>query len=374
MSQSAGEKTHQPTRKRLRDARKEGQVAHSQDLTRTVTLALGALMLSVGAAGASARLAALAEQSWALARTPSLQAMLEFGLGAGATLAWVSVAVVGLLAAGGALTAFLQVGALFAPKRITPDFKHLNPAQGLQRIFSLNNAVEALKAIVKTAVLLGVFVVLFKSWLPDLMRLPAADIATAGAACLRPLVQLLGVVAAVFALVALADLQWQRYNHLRQLRMTLDEVRREHKEQDGDPQLKGQRRQLQRRWAAQDLVGAAKRAAALVVNPTHIAVAIEFDAHRDDVPIVTAKGHGRVAGAMRAAAAEAGVPIVRNVALARALDHAAEIEDPVPEELFDAVAEVLVWAQQLRQQQQQHAADATATTHRPPPEEKGPSS
>jgi type III secretion protein U len=375
MSQNSdsGEKTHQPTQQRLRDARKQGQVAHSQDLTRSVVLAAAAVALLVFGSSAFAALRALAERAWALAGAPSLHvALQDIGAASALTLAFVGAPAVAWLALSGALSDFAQAGPLWAAQRIAPDFSRLNPADGLKRIFSLNNLVETAKALFKTALLIGLFALLGRRWLGELLALPGAGVAAAGQLFARLLLELLGSAAALFVLLSFGDLQWQRFEHRRKLRMSTDEVKRERKEHDGDPQLKGQRRQLQRRWATQDLIGAARRASALVVNPTHIAVALEFDAAvASEPPSLTAKGHGAIAHAMRAAARDAGVPIVRNVVLARALDREVEIDEAIPETLFDAVAEVLVWAQQLRQQQ---AADATANANCPPPEDKGLSS
>jgi type III secretion protein U len=372
---ASGEKTHQPTQQRLRDARQQGQVAHSQDLTRSVVLASAAVALLVFGHSAFAALRALAERAWRGAGSSSLDiALQDIGAASALTLAVVGVPAVAWLAVSGALSDFAQAGPLWAMQRIAPDFSRLNPADGLKRIFSLNNLVETGKALLKTALLFGLFAVLGRRWIGELLALPGigvAGVATAGQVFARLLLELLGSAAALFVLLSFGDLQWQRFQHRRKLRMSTDEVKRERKEHDGDPQLKGQRRQLQRRWASQDLIGAARRASALVINPTHIAVALEFDAAASEPPSLTAKGHGAIARAMREAARDAGVPIVRNVALARALDRDVEIDEAIPEDLFDAVAEVLVWAQQLRQQQ---AAGATANDNRPPPDDEGLSS
>ncbi len=364
MSQSnaSGEKTHQPTQQKLRDARKQGQVAHSDDLTRSIVLAAAAVALLLFGHHAFAALRALAERAWGLAGSSQPGAVLQdIGTACAWTLAVVGVPAVAWLAASGAASDFAQAGPLWAAQRIAPDVSRLNPADGLKRIFSLNNLVETAKALLKTALLFGLFAVLGRRWLGELLTLPT-DVTAAGQVFARLLLELLASAAALFVLLSFGDLQWQRFEHRRKLRMSTDEVKRERKEHDGDPQLKGERKQLQRRWASQDLIGAAGRASALVVNPTHIAVALEFDIAGGEPPSLSAKGHGATARAMREAARDAGVPIVRNVALARALDREVEIEEAIPESLFDAVAEVLVWAQQLREQQQ--AANTTASSRR----------
>jgi type III secretion protein U len=149
--------------------------------------------------------------------------------------------------------------------------------------------------------------------------------------------------ALAFVIVALADLAYQRHAHTKSLMMTKEEVKREYKESEGDPLIKGKRRQLAQELAMSDSGHAARKGTAVVVNPTHFAVVLSYRPDELPLPIVTAKGRNIQAHFLRCQAEEAGVPVFRNVALARALFATAEIEHPIPDELFDAVAEVLAW-------------------------------
>jgi type III secretion protein U len=152
----SGEKTHQPTQQKLRDARKQGQVAHSQDLTRSVVLAAAAVALLVFGGSAVAALRALAERAWTAAGSSSLdEALIDIGVASALTLAFVGVPAVAWLAISGALSDFAQAGPLWATQRVAPDVSRLNPADGLKRIFSLNNLVETGKALAKTVLLFG---------------------------------------------------------------------------------------------------------------------------------------------------------------------------------------------------------------------------
>jgi type III secretion protein U len=360
----SAEKTQEPTAKRLRDARRDGQIAHSVDASTTLVLAAAAGVIAFAGEGAVRAVASLAIELWtqaaALGSTHSHADANHASttLAAFRTLADGSLALVAAIAAAGVAADLMQNGGLlWASKRIAPDAQRLNPAQGMQRLVSMRNVVEAGKAIVKTALLLVLLVVVVRHALPDLLRLIRSDAATIASVMHHQAAALFGWTAAAFVAVAFGDILWQRLMHRRELRMSKDELKREHKEDEGDPMLKGQRRRLQRQWASRDALQAVKRASAVVVNPTHIAVALEFDAKALSVPVVSAKGIGREAQQMREAARDAGVPIVRNVALARALDAQASVDDEVPEGLFDAVAQVLAWAQEVSGRMQ---ADDTA--------------
>jgi len=155
--------------------------------------------------------------------------------------------------------------------------------------------------------------------------------------------QLLLYSALAFVIVAALDFMFQRYSYTKSLMMTKDEKKREYKESEGDPHIKGHRKRLARELINSDPGHRARTATAVVVNPTHVAVVLNYEAETLKLPIVTAKGLGHHAHYLRAEAERAGVPVFRNVSLARALYATADIDDIVPDELFDVVAEVLVW-------------------------------
>jgi type III secretion protein U len=344
----SGEKTEQPTAKKLRDARRDGEVPKSHDLSHTATTLIWALLL-LGLGGFFAdRLSALIELAWTEVDIAAPDALRTVGFAALQTLLLLTVLPLGIVALGGVLVELMQTGVVFAPKRIAPQLSRLSPATGFKRVFSLDNVFEMAKALFKTALLSGLIVVLIKQHLADILRVPDGGIAAYAGLDRRLILQLIGWVVALFAFVSIGDLLFQRFSHRKRLRMTKDEVRRERKEEDGDPQLRGQRRRLHRQWSTQDARQAAREATALVVNPTHIAVALQYDPATTAVPLITAKGEGNLARLMRLEAEAAGVPVIRNVPLARGLNYRGEEDDYVPEEFFDAVAEVIAWAQQMR--------------------------
>lgn len=366
MADSSGDKTEQPTHKRLQDARKKGDVAKGRELTSTATLlvwlVMGALCIQLG----SERAAALCESLFA--RIGAGWRAEGFGHVA-VLLGWQSVELAVLLiallmipvAALGTLVEYLQAGPVLAFEKVAPKLEHLNPAEGIKRMFSLDNLVELLKGIVKTALLVGIGWAVARLLLPDAMRLalaPDRPVQHLGALIWEGTVKTLAWTVGVFAGVALLDTFWTRHRFTKKLRMSMRDIKQEMKESEGDPLLKQQRKQAHAEWSQRNQQAAARGANALVVNPTHVAIAIDFEPGRCPVPTVSAKGEDHVARAMREAAEDAGVPIVRNVPLARELLARCEEGEVVPPELFDVLAEVIVWAEGVREQLRWEAARA----------------
>lgn len=366
MAEDSGDKTEQPTPKRLQDARKKGDVAKGRELTSTATLLVwlvaGALCLPL----AAERIAALCESLFA--RVASGWRAEGFGQVA-ALLGWQSIELALLLVAVlmlpvavlGMLVEYLQAGPVLAFEKVAPKLENLNPAAGLKRMFSLDNLIELLKGILKTALLLAIGWAVARTLLPDAMRLALSTDRPAqhlGALVWQGTVKTLAWTVGVFAGVAFLDFLWTRHRFTKKMRMSLRDIKQEMKESEGDPHLKQQRKQAHAEWSQRNQAAAARGANALIVNPTHVAIAIDFEPGRCPVPTVSAKGEDHVARAMREAAGEAGVPIVRNVPLARELLARCDEGEVVPPELFDVLAEVIVWADGVREQLRWEAARA----------------
>ncbi|HEY1391833.1 MAG TPA: type III secretion system export apparatus subunit SctU [Methylibium sp.] len=351
-----GDKTEKPTPKRLRDARKKGDVSKSREVTSTLVLlawlGVGALALGL----ATARIAALFEalfatlaQGWAsgdyvtVLRALGAQAM-ELGALLVAMLL-VPAAAVGLLAD------FLQAGPVLSFEKIKPKLDHLNPVQGIKRMFSLDNLVEVLKAVLKTALLFAIGWLVLRSALPDIVglaRSPQQPPRAIGALIWSLTLKAVAWTLVTFALVSLLDAAYQRYSFIKKMRMSLRDIKQEMKESEGDPIVKQQRRQAHQEWSQRNAVQAARSANVVVVNPTHVAIAIDYERETTPVPTIAAKGEDDLAHAMREAAEAAGVPIVRNVPLARDLLARGEVGEIVPGDLFEIIAEVILWAREVR--------------------------
>jgi flagellar biosynthesis protein FlhB len=346
------EKTEQPTPKRLREARRKGQIAYSADVPAAAGFLVGVLVLT-GVFGPQ-----LAREFRGL-----YVAALEAGAGAGAdplatTSALLTRAARGmalvlapvLLSLGAASLAlgFAQAGFHLAPARLSPSLDKLSPAKSLGRWFSLEGLTEVLKAIVKLSIVLALGYLTVDAALAGILALHRSS-ASAVAVTLGEVSRSFALrAAAAFVLVAVADYWLVRRRWKSQLMMTPDEVRREHKEQEGDPLIKGQRRAAHQELAMVQIAAEVRMADAVVVNPTHLAVALRYDRETMAAPRVTAKGGGEVAREMLKLAREHEVPVVRDVPLAHALFEVQEGRY-VPRELYEAIAEVLLFAARLRQ-------------------------
>jgi flagellar biosynthesis protein FlhB len=170
---------------------------------------------------------------------------------------------------------------------------------------------------------------------------------------------------ALFALLAMLDWVYQRWSFEKKMRMSMRDIKQESKESEGDPYIKGQRKQLAQEWSQRSQQQAAASANVLIVNPTHVAIAIEYDPETAPVPTISAKGEDHVALAMRQAAEDAHVPIVRNIPLARDLLARGEVGEVIPADAFDVIAEVILWARQVRAQVEAQRQGELADLSRP---------
>jgi type III secretion protein U len=337
--QTGANRTEQPTPRRLREARRRGDVARSRELAGVAALAGG--LVAVAAMGPSIATRLAAHLRWSLvtalsADLPPLTAVR----GSLRVLALSTLPICGTALFAGGLVAAIQVGGLrFSFPAIAFRLERLNPAKGLLRICSPAQIVTAVMGLAKV---LAAGVLAFCLWsrqAETVFRLPRLEPRSAAAAVVELLAPLTCGLCAALAAFGLADLLRAHRRHRRALRMTRDEVRRDLKEQEGDPLHKAERRQRHRALALADPIS---RATCVVVNPTELAVALQHHRGSDEAPVVLAKGSGKEAACIRSQARRAGVPLVREIALARALFQLAEVGEEIPEELYEAAAEVLV--------------------------------
>ncbi|RKI37907.1 EscU/YscU/HrcU family type III secretion system export apparatus switch protein [Corallococcus sp. AB004] len=338
----SGEKTEQPTAKRMRKARRKGQLPRSRMLTSSATT-LGGLLGFI----------AFAPEGFARLRDWTARLMLEqTAAGAWEEGAWVAARLCGP-ALGGALMASLAVsvatvGFEMDARHAAPKFERINPAAGLKRLFSVKPLIELGKALL-VAALLGLIV-----WNeveavgPDALRTAWLDGTRGMEFLLGRLAALVTCLAWVVLGCGVVDYALARRSHRRELMMTREEVKREHKESEGDPRHKGQRRALHRQLAQGGPARGVQKATAVIVNPTHIAVALRYDAGECDAPYLVAKGREQDALALKEEARRQGIPVLRDVPLARSLIHF-DVGESIPEELYQAAAVVLRTAMELRE-------------------------
>ena len=342
------DKTEQPTAKKLRDARKDANVSKSKELTSTV-LVLGWLVGGWMMLGFMwGRLEALFNASFDAIGTPFAEAAPVLGRQAFDTLVAMTVPLLLLALFLGVVVEFLQVGPVASMEKLTPDASKLNPVEGIKKMFSMDNLVELVKAFFKSVALIFIGGVVLYGMRFSLMALPFAPPEAMGTAIWHGLLRIGIWTIGVFFFVSVLDAWYQKFSYLKQLRMSRRDIKQEVKENEGDPYVKQRRKQLHQEWSQQNMLNAVRGSNVVVTNPTHIAVALQFEDGVTDLPVVVAKGEGAAAEEIKRVAEESGVPVLQNIPLARGLNEKVEVDDYIGGEFFDAVAEVLFWAEGIR--------------------------
>jgi type III secretion protein U len=346
---NAADKTEKPTPKRLKDARRDGDVHKSRELTSTVLTLTWLVMFALLLPTMRARLSGLFDRVLAAVNLPFDQSLPMLGMAAIEAFLWLTVPLLVGAVAVAVLTEYLQVGAVFAPKKVKPDASRLNPMEGIKKLFSQENLVEVIKAIAKSLFLFGLFVWVLFGLLPQIVNLPFAPVQAMASAHWVAIERMGAGVIFVFFFVSVLDAFYQKFAFTKRLRMSRRDIRQEMKSNEGDPMVKGRRRQLHQEWAQQNTLAGVRRASVVVTNPTHLAIAIRYEHGDTDLPLIVAKGADHEAALIREAAEEAGVPIMRNVELARGMWELVEVDEYLPSDFFEAVAELLRWAEGIRQ-------------------------
>ncbi|MBS2028588.1 MAG: EscU/YscU/HrcU family type III secretion system export apparatus switch protein [Deltaproteobacteria bacterium] len=342
----SSEKTEQPTEKRKREAREKGQVARSKALSATASgsaamlAAFGTLSGSAGEAVHYTR--AALEQATALGQSPDQAVHAAVSM-----LLALAIPTLATAVAAAALVTAAQVGLQLNLGHVAPKLERLDPSAAWKKMFGVQSVIEVLRSLVAVAVVGGIGWATLRNNAAMLANLASTPGDAAMCAGLGLALQI--AKKAAFALLALGAIDYgiQRWQHLKSLMMTREEVKQEHKNSEGDPHIKGKRKRL-----AKELLNAAgkgvKGATAVVVNPTHVAVALLYDTKIAEAPVIVARGTEAEALQIRLEARRYGVPIVKDVPLARTLVNF-QVGEEVPEELYQAVAGILkvVFEQQL---------------------------
>ncbi|HEY0232122.1 MAG TPA: type III secretion system export apparatus subunit SctU [Dokdonella sp.] len=347
--EDSGNRTEKPTPQRLKKARKEGDISKSKELTSTVLVLVWLVMIWLMLPVMRDRIGALVDASMEAMTQPFVIAAPALGQQALATGLWIILPLLFGAVFLGLLVEFLQAGPVMAGKKAKPDLKHINPMSGLKKVFSKDNLVEVAKALIKSSALIGIFVIVLFNYIPQLAMLPLGHPASVGALLWASAIRIGIWVIFVFFFISALDVFYQRFSFMKKMRMSIRDIRQETKENEGDPYIKGRRRQLHHEWAQQNMLASVRRSSVVVTNPTHLAIALYYEPGETELPMVVAKGEDYEAKLIREAAEEAGVPIMRNVELARGLYERAELDDYLPAEFFEAVAELLRWAESVRE-------------------------
>ncbi|MDE0881397.1 MAG: EscU/YscU/HrcU family type III secretion system export apparatus switch protein [Myxococcota bacterium] len=351
MADESGEKTEDASPHKLREARKKGQVAKSTDFTTGIVFGLSITVLFLTLPGIGNDLKAFVVRCFSLglespgAATISLLMSEAHGLILSTIMPLLGVAV-----AAAVIGNFMQFGFMFTTKPLQPELKKINPVQGAKNLISKKKLMQMVLSILKFAVVGYLVMDEMGGSMKNVVRAGLVGV-EAGAAELWKICLILCIkVAAFLFAVGVLDRFWQMHVFAKEQRMSKHDVKQEYKQTEGDPHIKGQRKQLAEELLMHGSIEDVKNADVVVVNPEHIAVALRYNDDEEGAPRLMAKGQRVMAEKIKEVARQFGVPIMRNVPLAHAL-HDLDIGEEIPEELYEAVAEVLNFVYELESQE-----------------------
>ena len=350
MADDAGDKTEEPTGKRLADARKKGQIPRSKELNTFVALMTASVMMMFVGGSIATGLKKIMKQQFQLTRdvifdsaSPVIffeQVLLD-GL-------FLIIPIVIPLMIVALLTPIMMGGWNFSAESMSPKFSKMNPISGLKRMVGVQGLVELLKSIIKIALVFFVAGSLFKINLDQYLGLSTLSLESSIAKAVDLIGFALLILSSTLIVIVAIDVPYQLWNTKKQLMMTKQEVKDEAKQQEGNPEIKGQIRRKQTELAQQRMMEEVPKADVIVTNPSHFAVALKYDAQGSGTPILVAKGVDLIAAQIRNSALGADVPLVAAPPLARALFYSTELNEEIPSGLFLAVAQILAYVFQLK--------------------------
>jgi flagellar biosynthetic protein FlhB len=348
--ETAGERTEKATPRRREKAREKGQVARSQEVNSFFVLLAG---LAVMAAMPGHFLRELADNTgYLLGQAHFLGPSNLFGVrflleGNTAALFRALAPLAGLVLVAALGANLMQVGLRLTPQAMAFQWNRLDPIKGSKRFFQKRTFFDLLKNLLKVGLISLLATVVIRSLLPDVNATALQPIDGILAIARNGFLKLAVVLLAFMAVLAIADWAFQRYQHEEELKMSRQEVKQEHKEFEGDPQIKARIRALQLEASRKRMIADVPRADVVITNPTHFAVALKYEPGKP-APVVLAKGADHVAARIREVARGARVPVIENKPVARALYAAVEVGQTIPESLYQAVAEILAYVYRLR--------------------------
>ncbi len=345
----AGERTEAPTPRRLRDARRRGEVAKSQEVASVGVLLIAALALRFLGETIAGDLGAVMREWFGRKPEPlTVDSAAGMGRAAGLETMRILAPLLGLLLVGGVAGHLLQTGFLLTGAKLRPRLSAIDPVHGARRLLSLDALVNLGKSVLKLAIVAGVVVLTLRSRADDVVALGALPIGAAAGRTAQVIFDVLIRATLALFVLTVADYAWQWWMHRRALRMSKQDIREELKETEGNPEIKAAFRR-RRHQLLNRMIAAVPKADVVVTNPVHYAVALKYDPVSMQAPVVVAKGERLLAQRIKEVARRAGVPVVEEPALARALFKAVPVGKPIPVSLYRAVAEVLAWVYAMRE-------------------------
>ncbi len=343
------EKSEKATPKKLRDARKKGQVAKSQDFPSAFTFATSLSIVVLAAGFLYKNLTSYMVSAFkAIGNPGELQTAGARFIGIGIDVIFqTSLPIMVVVALVGVIVNFLIIGPVFSMEAMKPDIKKLNPVDNLKNMFKLKTFIELVKSVLKISGAVLLIYTVVKDSLPEIIATAGMPLMGSALIFADFLIKVAIRVGIFFLAVGIFDLVFQKKNFAKEMKMEKFEVKQEVKDTEGDPQIKGKRRQAAQEIAYQEGPSSVRRAKAIVTNPVHIAVALEYDSETQPAPKILTMGKGHVADKIIAVAMDYDISIMRNPSLAQMLYAMGKIGQFIPEETYEAVAEILKWLAQL---------------------------
>jgi flagellar biosynthetic protein FlhB len=352
MAKSAANKTEQPTAHRLQKAKEEGKVPTSTEVPLALTLGILMIALVFSAENIWAWFTNQMVAGFTSAASPGMDlgTMADFLADKGwAVLILIAPFMVAMMAASVA-SGLLVSGWVFSPKALQPKPEALNPIEGVKRLFSVRSLVKLLAAWVKLGIMVALTATYLRDRLDQFLALTWASPVASLSVVMEVIFGLVARFVAAMVVIALLDILYQKWQHRQDLKMTKQEVREERRQHEASPQVRSRLRRMQIEMIRKRMLHEVPQADVVLVNPTHVAVALKYETETMDAPRVTAKGADYLAERIREIARAHGVPIVRRPELARTLYRTVEVGEPIPEPLYVAVAEILAMIYRLRRQ------------------------
>ena len=354
MAEDSGqERTEEPTSKKISESRKKGQVARSKDLGTTFVLIFSAVALLMYGPAIAKGLYNIMGRGLTLNRNETYDTTKMFSVWGEmfSEIFFPMAMFVFIITIAGIVGNTLLGGFNFSWQAAAPKASKMSPMKGIKRMLGPQAAIELVKAILKFVLVAGFAILLIQMFFYEILHLSIEQVPASIIHALEILAWMFLALSCTMIIISAIDAPYQSYNHHKQLKMTLQEVKDEYKNSEGDPQIKARIRRTQREMSQRRMMQDVPDADVVVTNPTHYSVALKYDTEKAGAPIVLAKGIDELAMQIRKIAKGNEVPIVESPVLTRSLYHTTEVGDQIPDQLFTAVAQVLAYVFQLKRYQ-----------------------
>ena len=354
MAEDSGqERTEEPTDKKISESRKKGQVARSKELGTTFVLIFSAIALLLYGPSIAKGLYNIMGRGLSLNRNETYDTTKMFSVWEEmfSELFFPMAMFVFIISIAGIVGNTLLGGFNFSWQAAAPKASKMSPFKGIKRMLGPQAAIELLKSILKFVLVAGFAILLIQFFFYDILRLSVEQVPNSVVHALEILAWMFLALSCTMIIISAIDAPYQSYNHHKQLKMTLQEVKDEYKNSEGDPQIKARIRRTQREMSQRRMMQDVPDADVVVTNPTHYSVAIKYDTEKAGAPIVLAKGVDEMAMQIRKIAKGNEVPVLESPMLTRSLYHTTEVGEQIPDKLFTAVAQVLAYVFQLKRYQ-----------------------